>query len=80
MMHEQLQIMDQHADTRTWLAANAAFHATVYRCAARPRMIELVERLRRLTDRYMYVHIEMIGTNRAPDLRTSGHPRSSRER
>jgi DNA-binding GntR family transcriptional regulator len=61
VMHEQLQIMDQHADTRTWLAANAAFHATVYRCAARPRMIELVERLRRLTDRYMYVHIEMIG-------------------
>jgi DNA-binding GntR family transcriptional regulator len=24
-------------------------------------MIELVERLRRLTDRYMYVHIEVIG-------------------
>ena len=60
-MRKQLQIMDEHADTRTWLAANAAFHATVYRCAGRPRMIELVEQLRRLTDRYMYVHIEVIG-------------------
>jgi DNA-binding GntR family transcriptional regulator len=48
-MHEQVQIMDQHADTRTWLAANAAFHATVYRCAARPRMIEMIGRTERLT-------------------------------
>jgi len=60
-MRKQLQIMEENADTRTWLAANAAFHATVYRCAGRPRMIGLVEQLRRLTDRYMYVHIEMIG-------------------
>jgi DNA-binding GntR family transcriptional regulator len=60
-MRKQLQIMEEHADTRTWLAANGAFHATVYERADRPRMIELVERFRRLTDRYMYVHIEVIG-------------------
>jgi DNA-binding GntR family transcriptional regulator len=60
-MRKQLQIMDEHADTRTWLAANNAFHAAVYERAGRPRMIELVERLRRLTDRYMYVHIEVVG-------------------
>jgi DNA-binding GntR family transcriptional regulator len=60
-MRKQLQIMEVHADTRTWLAANGAFHAAVYERAGRPRMIELVERLRRLTDRYMYVHIEVIG-------------------
>lgn len=60
-MRKQLQIMQEHGNTRTWLAANATFHATVYRCAGRPRMIELVEQLRRLTDRYMYVHIEVIG-------------------
>jgi DNA-binding GntR family transcriptional regulator len=60
-MRKQLQIMEEHADTRTWLAANNAFHAAVYERADRPRMIELVERLRRLTDRYMYVHIEVIG-------------------
>jgi DNA-binding GntR family transcriptional regulator len=60
-MRKQLQIMEEHADTRTWLASNNAFHAAVYERAGRPRMIELVERLRRLTDRYMYVHIEVIG-------------------
>jgi len=60
-MRKQLQIMEEHADTRTWLAANNAFHAAVYERAGRPRMIELVERLRRLTDRYMYVHVEVIG-------------------
>ncbi|MDT5070673.1 MAG: hypothetical protein QOK02_6828 [Mycobacterium sp.] len=60
-MRNQLQIMEEHADTRTWLAANGAFHAAVYERAGRPRMIELVERLRRLTDRYMYVHIEVVG-------------------
>lgn len=61
MMRKQLQIMEENVDTRTWLAANNAFHAAVYERAGRPRMIELVERLRRLTDRYMYVHIEVIG-------------------
>jgi DNA-binding GntR family transcriptional regulator len=60
-MRKQLQIMEQHADTRTWLAANTEFHAAVYRRANRPRMIELVERLRGLTDRYVYVHLEVIG-------------------
>ena len=60
-MRKQLQIMEQHADTPTWLAANTNFHAAVYRRANRPRMIELVERLRGLTDRYMYVHLEIIG-------------------
>jgi len=60
-MRKQLQIMEENVDTRTWLAANNAFHAAVYERAGRPRMIELVERLRRLTDRYMYVHIEVIG-------------------
>jgi DNA-binding GntR family transcriptional regulator len=60
-MRKQLEIMEEHADTRTWLAANTAFHAAVYERAGRPRMIELVERLRGLTDRYMYVHIEVVG-------------------
>ena len=53
--------MEEHADTRTWLAANADFHAAVYQHANRPRMIELVERLRRLTDRYLHIHLEVIG-------------------
>jgi DNA-binding GntR family transcriptional regulator len=69
-MRKQLQVMTEHADTRTWLAANAAFHAAVYKRANRPRMIELVERLRRLTDRYKYVYIEVIGQT---DHLTSEH-------
>jgi DNA-binding GntR family transcriptional regulator len=69
-MRAQLQIMEEHADTRTWLAANADFHAAVYRHANRPRMIELVERLRRLTDRYLYVHLDVIGQT---DHLTSEH-------
>jgi DNA-binding GntR family transcriptional regulator len=60
-MRKQLQVMEEHADARTWLAANADFHAAVYQRANRPRMIELVERFRRLTDRYLYVHLEVIG-------------------
>lgn len=60
-MRKQLEVMEQHADPRVWLTANAAFHAAVYKRANRPRMIELVERLRGLTDRYLYVHLEVIG-------------------
>jgi len=60
-MRKQLHVMEEHADTRRWLAANADFHEAVYQHANRPRMIELVQRLRRLTDRYLYVHLEVIG-------------------
>ena len=44
-----------------WLEANAAFHALIYSRADRPRMVELTEQLRRLTDRYVYLHLEVIG-------------------
>src|SRR5215213_4049637 len=44
-----------------WLEANAAFHALVYTRADRPRQVELTEQLRRLTDRYVYLHLEVIG-------------------
>jgi len=44
-----------------WLEANAAFHALIYTQADRPRMVELTEQLRRLTDRYVYLHLEVIG-------------------
>jgi len=64
--------MEEHADTRTWLAANGAFTPRLRTCG-RPRMIELVERLARLTDRYMYVHIEVIGQTSICS-QTSAHP------
>lgn len=48
-------------DPAEWLEANAAFHARVYTAADRPRMVQLTEQLRRLTDRYVYLHLEVIG-------------------
>ncbi|HEX9835162.1 MAG TPA: GntR family transcriptional regulator, partial [Mycobacterium sp.] len=60
-MRRQLAIMAEPVDGRTWLAANTEFHAAVYRRANRPRTIELIEQLRRLTDRYVYLHLEVIG-------------------
>jgi DNA-binding GntR family transcriptional regulator len=56
-MCKQLAIMADPIDARTWLAANTEFHAAVYRRANRPRTIELIEHLRRLTDRYVYLHL-----------------------
>jgi len=44
-----------------WLEANARFHALVYERADRPRMVALTEQLRRLTDRYVYLHLDVIG-------------------
>lgn len=56
------QLME--SDTTTtgdWLAANATFHALVYSRADRPRMVALTEQLRRLTDRYLHLHLDVIG-------------------
>jgi DNA-binding GntR family transcriptional regulator len=61
-MSQQLAVMDDPAtDSGAWVEANAAFHAEVYTLAGRPRMIALVEQLRRLTDRYVYFHLDVVG-------------------
>jgi len=52
--------MESEASPAEWLEANARFHAHVFTCADRPRMIELTQHLRRLTDRYLYLHIGVI--------------------
>jgi DNA-binding GntR family transcriptional regulator len=62
-MRKQVAIMASPIDARTWLAANTEFHATVYRRAHRPRTIELIEQLRRLTDRYVFMHLQEAGTS-----------------
>jgi len=53
--------MEAGASPAEWLDLNTRFHALVYTCADRPRMIEMVEHLRRLTDRYLYLHVGVIG-------------------
>ncbi|WP_197377525.1 GntR family transcriptional regulator [Mycolicibacterium baixiangningiae] len=60
-MRKQMTVMESSSEAPIWLAANADFHAAIYKRAGRPRMIDLVEQLRRLTDRYLYMHLEVIG-------------------
>ncbi len=61
-MTQHLAVMDDPATTPgAWVETNAAFHAEVYTLAGRPRMIALVEQLRRLTDRYIYFHLDVVG-------------------
>jgi DNA-binding GntR family transcriptional regulator len=57
-----LAVMDDPDTTPgQWVDTNAAFHAEVYTLAGRPRTIALVEQLRRLTDRYVYFHLDVVG-------------------
>lgn len=48
-------------DPREWMRLNTAFHAQLHGNAGRPRMIALVEHLRRLTDRYLHLHLAVLG-------------------
>ncbi len=57
-----LAVMDRPETTPAqWIETNAAFHAVVYSLAGRARTIALVEQLRRLTDRYVYFHLDVVG-------------------
>lgn len=60
-MRRLLAVMGETTDAREWLTANADFHSAVYMQANRPRMVALVEQLRKLTDRYLHLHLEVIG-------------------
>jgi DNA-binding GntR family transcriptional regulator len=61
-MASMLAVMDDAATSPgQWVETNAAFHAEVYTLAGRPRTIALVEQLRRLTDRYVYFHLDVVG-------------------
>jgi DNA-binding GntR family transcriptional regulator len=59
---EQLhQRLARERDPREWMQLNTAFHAQLHGHAGRPRMIALVEHLRRLTDRYLHLHLAVLG-------------------
>jgi DNA-binding GntR family transcriptional regulator len=60
-MEHEFDVMGRTDEAAVWLRANAAFHAAVYMQANRPRMVEQIERLRKLTDRYLLLHLEVIG-------------------
>lgn len=56
-----VEAMEAGPPPAEWLESNSAFHALVFTCADRPRMIELTEHLRRQTDRYLYLHVGVFG-------------------
>lgn len=60
-MSRYYEIMSDTTDVVEWLEANANFHATIYHQANRPMTIEHVDQLRKLADRYLYLHLAVIG-------------------
>lgn len=56
-----LEKMEAASSATEWLELNSAFHALIYKCASRPMMVHLTEQLRRLTDRYLYLHVGVFG-------------------
>lgn len=54
-MRQTLDQMDVSDDIE-WLALNRRFHSELYRRADRPTTIEILDRVRRATDRYILIH------------------------
>ncbi len=61
---EQVRRMDELDDPVEWARSNWSFHATLYRPAGRPRMLEIVGNLRANAERYMYVLLTERATRR----------------
>jgi DNA-binding GntR family transcriptional regulator len=60
-MQEQRRIMETTDDPVAWLEANASFHALIYTRANRARTAKLIGELRTQIDRYLFVHVALIG-------------------
>ncbi|MDH3540567.1 MAG: GntR family transcriptional regulator [Acidimicrobiia bacterium] len=60
-MEEQLETMEQTDNALTWVTTNDRFHADMYRQAARPRMVDIVDHARQQTGRYTRVLISELG-------------------
>jgi DNA-binding GntR family transcriptional regulator len=60
-MHEQCRIMETTHDPVAWLEANARFHELIYTRANRARTAKLIGDLRRQIDRYLFVHVALVG-------------------
>lgn len=56
-MRRALEIMGAPKVPADFVKANAVFHTTLCRQANRPRMLEMIVQLRKLTDRYLYLHL-----------------------
>ena len=56
---EQLETMEATTDAGAWLKLNNRFHETLYRAADRRRSLDMIRVIRRQTDRYTAVYIEL---------------------
>jgi DNA-binding GntR family transcriptional regulator len=56
-MGEWADAMEAADSPEQWLRANHAFHAIVYEQSGRPRMIALIDHLRRHVDRFVRLHL-----------------------
>lgn len=55
LMAEALELMET-AEGSDWLGLNRVFHETLYTCADKPRTIEVIDQIRRATDRYTRIY------------------------
>lgn len=62
IMRECHAAMRETTDPVIWLDANTTFHKTIYEKSGRPRWISLIESLRSQTDRYLHLHLTVIGS------------------
>lgn len=58
-METLLSDMEAAKETTYWLALNNRFHETMYAAAARRRSLDIVRNIRRQTDRYTAVYVEL---------------------
>ncbi len=58
-MERWLDTMVTASDSDTWLNANNRFHEVLYRRAARPRAIEIIDQARTATDRYTRIYHQL---------------------
>jgi DNA-binding GntR family transcriptional regulator len=66
-MRNLLEEMAHSNDGATWLEANDEFHATLYRLANRPWLVEIVDRARRLNSRYNRVLVFVLEDRHGED-------------
>lgn len=60
-MREWLALMRATTDPLAWRRANDEFHALIYRRTGRPRTTALVEDLRQKIQRYLHLHLTVVG-------------------
>lgn len=58
-MEAMIERMGSLTDTATWLPLNNRFHETLYTAAGRQRSLDIIAVVRRQTDRYTAVHVEL---------------------